>query len=124
MSQVTTDLARIGSNIADLKRAESGIVAGQATTARQKVVTAEEQSKASKVYHDQKALDDAQMAIHQADLKVTAFMLELSRCPDASFIQEPVSGVKTDLTTCMNGTNSSTTFKDVKLESARQQLTE
>eukprot|EP00928_Gymnodinium_smaydae_P012916 TRINITY_DN14716_c0_g5_i1.p1 TRINITY_DN14716_c0_g5~~TRINITY_DN14716_c0_g5_i1.p1 ORF type:complete len:979 (+),score=209.38 TRINITY_DN14716_c0_g5_i1:73-3009(+) len=123
-TQVATDLARLAETLSDLKETEidanSNIQAATGSIENQK----EEQANAGKAYRKQLKDDQAQLAIHKADLKVTEFMLALSRCKEgAALAQMSAQGASTQFETCDDGTNSPNfTFDDERLESSKSKL--
>merc|ERR1740139_2010745 len=121
--QVTTDLSRIGATIANAKRDELSTNAAIADAISETEQVQEEQLKQKLAYEAQKGADDAQMKINQADLQVTSFMLELSRCKDAALLQVTSTGTSTGMQTCRTGNSINVTFNDSRLQSAKDQLT-
>jgi len=77
----------------------------------------EEQSKQLIAYTNISDVDKAQLAVHKADLAVTTYMLDLSKCADADYtaalLQETAGGLSTQFEVCKDQDgNSSVTFKD------------
>jgi hypothetical protein len=86
-SQVMTDIARLGEQVADLERlrseANQGISSKDAETTNAEALLEKE----TEEYNRIKLEDEAEMTIRRNDLAVVQFILELTKCPDA-FLQE------------------------------------
>merc|ERR1719163_931814 len=98
--QVTTDISRLVEQISDLQRIESesmaGIVQMEQEIADVEATLAEE----TKIYNQIRAVNEAEMAIRQADLDVFTFILVFTKCADATSLLQTGKGVAKDARIC------------------------
>jgi len=82
--QVTTDISRLVEQISDYQRLESEAINGISALETEILDVEAELAKESKVYKEIFASNSAEMTVRQNDLDVFTFILEFTKCTDAT----------------------------------------
>jgi len=137
LTQVRDDLSRLGGTITNLGGTKLATTSSNAEADKNTQSVIEEQEAESKAHNLVMTADQEQLAIHKADLEVTDYMLELSKCKDAdytaaagAFVQHTAAalvtaaGLSTQLEACVDTDgNVSIAFDDQRFETTRDRLT-
>jgi len=122
MSQVVTDLNRLGSSLANLERTKITTSAKKESAALASQQLLEEQFSQKTAYEEERGQDTVTLGERTSDLRVSEFILKLSKCP-TSLMQQDQAVSSRGLTVC-NGTDgkASYRFNDARIENSKNGL--
>jgi len=122
MSQVVTDLNRLGSSLANLERTKITTTSKKESASLASSKLLEEQSTQKTAYETERGADTVTLAERTSDLRVAEFILKLSKCP-TSLMQQGHAVSTYGLQVC-NGTNGTTEyrFNDQRIENSANGL--
>ena len=103
--QVTTDISRLVEQISDLQRIESESING-GTSSEQEITDVEASlAEETKIYQQIYAVNSAEMVVRQNDLDVFTFILEFTKCADATSLLQNAHGESTQICQTHSGKN-------------------
>merc|ERR1719272_1580660 len=103
--QVTTDISRLVEQISDLQRIESESING-GTSSEQEITDVEASlAEETKIYQQIYAVNSAEMVVRQNDLDVFTFILQFTKCADATSLLQNEHGESTRICQTHSGKN-------------------
>jgi len=104
-AQVTTDISRLVEQISDLQRIESESING-GTASEQEISDVEASlAEETKIYQQIYAVNSAEMVVRQNDLDVFTFILQFTKCADATSLLQNEHGQSTRICQTHSGKN-------------------
>lgn len=100
-SQVTTDIARLGSRIANFERKKVATNEGIAEQDRERGAVEDDLSQKTQAYELVRDQDKAEMVVRKNNLAVFSFILNMTRCSSTAFVQlVPFDPAQSPLSVC------------------------
>merc|ERR1719191_960765 len=103
--QVTTDISRLVEQISDLQRIESESINGISSTEQQIADVEATLAQETKIYQQIYAVNAAEMVVRQNDLDVFTFILQFTKCADATSLLQNEHGETTRICQTHSGKN-------------------
>jgi hypothetical protein len=103
--QVTTDISRLVEQISDLQRIESESINGISATEQEISDVEASLAEETKIYQQIYAVNAAEMVVRQNDLDVFTFILQFTKCADATSLLQNEHGESTRICQTHSGKN-------------------
>jgi len=92
LKQVNGDISRLSETLANLERSKVSTLAAQGQAATSQQTSREDLRHQSLLFNDTHASLVQQLAGQKADLEVAAYILDLTKCPSATFLAQRFNG--------------------------------